>query len=168
MAQRLRIDFPNQNGESLAAMLELPAIGNPRAFILFAHCFTCGKDIRAATRISRAFVANGYAVLRFDFTGLGGSEGDFANTNFSSNIADLVSATEYLRNNYQAPQILIGHSLGGTAIIAAAEQIPEANTVVTIGSPAKPEHLMKTLGLEGGEITEDVIVQIASHSLSTI
>ena len=142
MPTRQRITFANDRGEQLAAALELPD-RPPRAFALFAHCFTCGKDIAAATRISRTLAANGLAVLRFDFTGLGGSEGDFANTNFSSNVADLLAAAEFLRTEHAAPQLLIGHSLGGTAVLAAAPEIPESKAVVTIGAPASPDHVIK-------------------------
>lgn len=136
-----KITFQNPQGISLSGLLEAP--GAPSAYALFAHCFTCGKDIKAAARISKALVDNNVAVLRFDFTGLGSSEGDFSNSNFSSNVADLVAAAEFLRNTYQAPSILIGHSLGGAAVIAAAKHIPEAKGVVTIGAPAEATHVMK-------------------------
>ena len=116
------------------------------ATALFAHCFTCGKDILAASRISRQLAAQGFAVLRFDFTGLGTSEGEFADTSFSSNIQDLVEAAGWLRLNYQAPSLIIGHSLGGTAILAAAEQLPEARAFVTIGSPSDPRHILNLIG----------------------
>ena len=137
-----KVTFPGSNGSNLAGLLEMPA-SQPAAVALFAHCFTCGKDSAAASRISRALVANGYAVMRFDFTGLGGSDGDFANTNFSSNIEDLLKAAGYLRENYLAPHLLIGHSLGGTAVLRAAKDIPECRGVVTIGSPADAEHVIK-------------------------
>jgi uncharacterized OsmC-like protein/alpha-beta hydrolase superfamily lysophospholipase len=135
-----RFDFPNASGAKLAALLDLPA-GEPRAYALFAHCFTCGKDIRAARRIAEALTARGIAVLRFDFTGLGASEGEFANTNFSSNVADLVAAANHLRATRRAPAILIGHSLGGAAVLAAAGEVPEARAVVTIAAPADPRHV---------------------------
>ena len=151
MPARQRITFTNQAGVELAAALELPD-RTPRAYALFAHCFTCGKDIAAATRISRTLASNGFAVLRFDFTGLGGSDGDFANTNFSSNISDLIAATEYLRREHAAPEILIGHSLGGTAVLAAAEKIPESKAVVTIGAPATPDHVLKQFADDVSEI----------------
>ncbi|HDS1817289.1 TPA: alpha/beta hydrolase [Pseudomonas putida] len=136
-----KITFPNSQGMNLSGLLEAPQ--SPKAYALFAHCFTCGKDIKAAARIAKALVDNNIAVLRFDFTGLGGSDGDFSNSNFSSNVADLVAATEYLRNFHQAPSLLIGHSLGGAAVIAAAKHIPEATGVVTIGAPADASHVMK-------------------------
>jgi uncharacterized OsmC-like protein/pimeloyl-ACP methyl ester carboxylesterase len=139
----VKIEFPNSRGESLAASLELPE-GEPEVFALFAHCFTCSKDIAAASRISRGLRGRGIAVLRFDFTGLGNSDGDFANTNFSSNIADLVAAADFLRTNHRAPQLLVGHSLGGAAVLAASERIPEVRAIATIGAPSTPqdvEHL---------------------------
>jgi putative redox protein len=135
-----RFEFPNARGEHLAALLDRPP-GRPVAFALFAHCFTCGKDILAAKRIAEGLTARGIAVLRFDFTGLGMSGGEFANTTFSSNVADLVAAANHLRKTYQAPAILIGHSLGGAAILAAASQVPEARAVTTIGAPADPGHV---------------------------
>jgi uncharacterized OsmC-like protein/alpha-beta hydrolase superfamily lysophospholipase len=135
-----RFDFPNAAGERLAALLDRPA-GATRAFALFAHCFTCGKDIRAARRIAEGLTARGIAVLRFDFTGLGASEGEFANTNFSSNVADLVAAANHLRQVEHAPALLIGHSLGGAAVLAAAGEVPEARAVVTIAAPADPRHV---------------------------
>jgi uncharacterized OsmC-like protein/fermentation-respiration switch protein FrsA (DUF1100 family) len=135
-----RFQFTGAEGQQLAAALELPE-GQPAAFALFAHCFTCGKDVLAAKRIAVALAASGIAVLRFDFTGLGSSEGDFANSTFSSNVADLVRAADHLRETRKAPAILIGHSLGGAAILAAAAQIPEATAVVTIAAPSDPAHV---------------------------
>src|SRR5215510_5835701 len=135
-----RFDFVNAQGQRLAALLDTPA-GEPRAYALFAHCFTCGKDVHAARRIAQALTALDIAVLRFDFTGLGSSEGEFANTTFSSNVADLVAAAGALRRAWQAPAILIGHSLGGTAVLAAAADVPEARAVVTIGAPSDPAHV---------------------------
>ncbi|MBI3937217.1 MAG: OsmC family protein [Betaproteobacteria bacterium] len=138
------IRFPGAQGALLAARLDLPS-APPAAFALFAHCFTCSKETLAAARISAALVDHGIAVLRFDFTGLGSSEGDFANTNFSSNVADLLAAVAYLREHHQAPQILIGHSLGGAAVLAAAGQVPEAAAVATIGAPFEPAHVRHLL-----------------------
>jgi putative redox protein len=135
-----RFQFTGEGGHQLAAALELPD-GEPAAFALFAHCFTCGKDTLAAKRISVALAAKGIAVLRFDFTGLGSSEGEFANSTFSSNVADLVRAADHLRATRKAPSILIGHSLGGAAILAAAGKIPEAKAVVTIAAPSDPAHV---------------------------
>jgi uncharacterized OsmC-like protein/pimeloyl-ACP methyl ester carboxylesterase len=135
-----RFQFTGEGGHQLAAALDTPD-GAIRAYALFAHCFTCGKDVLAAKRIATALAAKGIAVLRFDFTGLGSSEGDFANSTFSSNVADLVRAANHLRETRKAPTILIGHSLGGAAILAAAAQIPEAKAVVTISAPSDPAHV---------------------------
>src|SRR4051812_13152260 len=135
-----RFQFTGVGGHQLAASLDLPE-REPLAYALFAHCFTCGKDVLAARRIASTLAARGVAVLRFDFTGLGSSEGDFANSTFSSNVADLVRAADHLRAVRKAPAILIGHSLGGAAILAAAGQIPEAKAVVTIAAPSDPAHV---------------------------
>ena len=135
-----RFQFAGVGGHQLAAALDTPD-GPIQAYALFAHCFTCGKDVLAAKRIAVALAAKGIAVLRFDFTGLGSSEGDFANATFSSNVADLVRAAEHLRETRRAPAILIGHSLGGAAILAAAGKIAEARAVVTIAAPSDPVHV---------------------------
>jgi putative redox protein len=135
-----KVNFPGALGEQLAARLDLPD-GKPKAYALFAHCFTCSKDIFAATRIASGLAEEGIAVLRFDFTGLGHSDGEFANTSFSSNISDLLKAADYLREAHQAPKLMIGHSLGGAAVLAAAGQVPEALAVATIGAPAEPAHV---------------------------
>ena len=135
-----RIEFPGADGQKLSARLDAPDT-QICTYALFAHCFTCGKDVFAASRIAQALTEHGIAVLRFDFTGLGASEGEFANTNFSSNLADLLAASNYLRQAYQAPSLLIGHSLGGAAALAAAIDIPEVRAVVTIGAPSDPSHV---------------------------
>ena len=135
-----RFQFQGSEGQQLAAALDTPE-GPVGAYALFAHCFTCGKDVLAAKRIAVALAARGIAVLRFDFTGLGSSEGDFANSTFSSNVADLVRAADHLRKAYAAPALLIGHSLGGAAVLAAAGQIPDAKAVVTIAAPSDPGHV---------------------------
>ncbi|MGA8979372.1 MAG: bifunctional alpha/beta hydrolase/OsmC family protein [Pedococcus sp.] len=153
MAPSTRIEFPGSSGDQLAGRLNLPR-ETPRVHALFAHCFTCTKDVLAASRISQALTEFGIAVLRFDFTGLGGSGGDFANTDFTSNIGDLVGAADYLRQHHQAPTILVGHSLGGAAVLAAAEQIPETRAVATIGAPAGTEHLLHLLAESRAEIEE--------------
>lgn len=150
MTQTRKIEFTGSSGAQLAARLDLPA--EPRAFALFAHCFTCGKDIFAAARIAEGLVARGIGVLRFDFTGIGSSEGEFANTNFSSNVQDLLAAVEYLRANYAAPALLIGHSLGGAAVLAAARQAPETVGVVTIGAPSSAAHVMHNFAAALDEI----------------
>jgi uncharacterized OsmC-like protein/alpha/beta superfamily hydrolase len=135
-----RITFPGSQDAELAARLDLPA-GPPRAFALFAHCFTCGKDIKAASRIATALTDAGFGVLRFDFTGLGNSEGEFANTNFTSNTDDVLAAVDWLRAEHRAPQLLIGHSLGGAAVLAIAGEIPEVRAVATIGAPSDAAHV---------------------------
>lgn len=149
--QTARAEFEGSQGGKLAAALELPS-GKPRAFALFAHCFSCTKDIKAARDISRALRGQGIAVLRFDFTGLGSSEGDFANTNFSSNVGDLLKAADFLRREFEAPQIVIGHSLGGAAALVAALEIPEARAVATIAAPAEAAHVVKHIGEQRAEI----------------
>jgi len=140
-----RFDFPNADGQQLTGLLESPA-GDPVAYALFAHCFTCSKDSRAAKRMAEALAVRGIALLRFDFTGLGSSEGDFANTDFSSNVDDLVAAADHLRRTHQAPSLLIGHSLGGAAVLAAAGRVPEAKAVATIAAPSDPGHIADLLG----------------------
>lgn len=152
-ARSEKTEFVGAGGEKLAAAIELPA-QTPRAFALFAHCFSCSKDIKAAREIARALRSKGFAVLRFDFTGLGSSEGDFANTNFTSNVDDLVSAADYLRTEFSAPKILIGHSLGGAAAIVAAQKIPEILGVATIGAPAEADHVTLQIGAKRAEIEE--------------
>jgi len=139
--------------------------GGSSAYALFAHCFTCGKDAVAATRISRALTSAGIAVLRFDFTGLGQSGGDFANSNFTSNVEDLVRAASFLGATRQAPSILIGHSLGGAAVLAAAAGIPEVRAVVTIGAPADPRHILALIGdqLAGLNNSESVEISLGGR-----
>ncbi|HEY9447638.1 MAG TPA: alpha/beta fold hydrolase [Burkholderiales bacterium] len=154
------IHFPATQGHALAARLDTPA-GEPRAYAIFAHCFTCSKDSKAAAYIGQALTAHGIAVLRFDFTGLGMSGGDFAESNFSSNIDDVVCAARYLEAHYAAPQIMVGHSLGGAAVLAAAGRIPQARAVATIGAPYDPrhvEHLLKNKDdlIAKGEATVDI------------
>src|SRR6266446_7430385 len=155
-----RFDFPNARGQKLAALLDRPG-EEPRAYALFAHCFTCGKDIHAAKRIAEGLTALGIGVLRFDFTGLGASEGEFANTTFSSNVADLVAAADQLRKVRRAPSILIGHSLGGAAVLAAASAVPEARAVVTIAAPSDPAHVTGLFKDRLEEIGERGEVEVA-------
>ena len=139
---RIKLEFKNCSGENLAGLLETPDKNQGiAAYALFAHCFTCGKDIAAASRISRSLADRGIAVLRFDFTGLGSSDGDFANSNFSSNVQDLLAAVSHLQAEYQSPQLLIGHSFGGAAVLSAAQQLSSVKAVVTIGSPATAKHV---------------------------
>jgi putative redox protein len=146
-----KITFKGAGGEMLAARLDLPD-GPPKAYALWAHCFSCTKDIYAASRVAGGLTASGIAVFRFDFTGLGASEGDFANTNFSSNVGDLVAAADYMRQNLAAPKMLIGHSLGGAAVLVAAGRVSEAVAVITIGAPADPAHVAKHFQKERAEI----------------
>ena len=162
-----KITFTGIDGQTLAARLDSPA-GPVRAYALFAHCFTCSKDIFAASRIARGLAEKGIAVLRFDFTGLGASEGEFANTNFSSNVQDLLAASEHLRQHYQGPAILIGHSLGGAAVLAAAGDIPECKAVATIGAPADPAHVAHNFqpNLEEIEAKGEASVQLAGRSFT--
>ena len=148
-----KISFTGHNGNTLHARLDRPD-GPVRAAALFAHCFTCSKDIPAARRIAGRLAAQGIAVLRFDFTGLGHSEGEFANTNFTSNVEDLRLAADYLRDHVADPQLLIGHSLGGAAVIKAAPQIEGARAVVTIGAPADPAHVSKNFAAQLDVIRE--------------
>lgn len=183
MPQAEKVEFEGALGNTLAAKLDLP-VGKPRGFALFAHCFSCSKDVLAASRIARRLAGHGVAVLRFDFTGLGQSDGDFANTNFSSNSDDLVKAAEYLGREHQAPAILIGHSLGGAAVLAAAHRIPSVKAVVTIGAPADAEHVTRqfkaklpeieetgeaevSLGGRSFRIKRQFLDDIADHSLET-
>lgn len=149
-----KLSFIGSGGETLDASLDKPK-GEPRAYALFAHCFTCTKDIFAASRISKTLQDNGIAVLRFDFTGLGTSEGDFANTNFSSNTVDLIKAADFMRAELKAPSIVIGHSLGGSAVLASASQIPEAKAIVTIGSPADVAHVAHHFESDREKIMEE-------------
>ena len=155
-----RLDFANTKGEKLAALIDLP-LGKPAAFALFAHCFTCGKDNLAAKRISERLAMCGIGVLRFDFTGLGMSEGEFANTHFSSNVDDLVAAADHLRKTHGAPAILIGHSLGGAAILAAAHRISDARAVVTIAAPSDPSHVTDLFKEHIDKIREQGEVEVA-------
>jgi uncharacterized OsmC-like protein/pimeloyl-ACP methyl ester carboxylesterase len=159
-----KFDFRNAQGQTLAALLDRPD-GATRAVALFAHCFTCGKDNKAARRIAEGLKLHGIAVLRFDFTGLGTSEGEFANTTFASNVDDLVAAADHLRKNLAAPAILIGHSLGGAAVLAAAHRIAEASAVVTINAPRDPAHIAGLLGDGAAEIGErgEVEVKLAGR-----
>ena len=141
-----KLEFENKDGQALAARLDLPVAGKPAAYALFAHCFTCSKNIKAIAHITRALNREGIAVMRFDFTGLGESEGDFADTNFSSNVDDLIVAANFLKSLYEAPKILIGHSFGGAAVLQAARRIPSSKAVVTIAAPADPRHVTQSLG----------------------
>ncbi len=159
-----KVTFRGAQGAALAGRLDLP-VGPPRAYALFAHCFTCSKDIFAASRVSQRLAEQGFAVLRFDFTGLGASDGEFGNTNFSSNVEDLVAAAAFLREEYEAPKLLVGHSLGGAAVLKAAGNIPEAEAVATIAAPADPEHVKRNFraNLEEIETTGEATVALAGR-----
>lgn len=148
------LHFTGSGGHRLVARLDLPDT-EPKAYALFAHCFTCNKNLRAVTNINRALNQHDIAVLRFDFTGLGESAGDFADTNFSSNIGDLVLAAEFLAENYDAPKILIGHSLGGAAVLHAARQLPSVQAVATIGAPFDPTHVKHLFASSAEEIERE-------------
>ncbi len=152
-ARSEKITFPGSHGVALAARLDWPE-AKPRALALFAHCFTCSKDLFAASRIASELTKRGFAVCRFDFTGLGMSEGEFANTNFSSNVQDLLAAAAYLRENVMPAGILIGHSLGGAAVLAAAPDIPDAHAVATIGAPADAAHVTHNFAAHLDEIRD--------------
>ncbi|MRX08228.1 alpha/beta fold hydrolase [Pseudoduganella sp. FT25W] len=157
--QSQRQEFIGAHGHKLAARLDGPD-GEVKAYALFAHCFTCGKDVFAASRVAQALTEHGIAVLRFDFTGLGASEGEFANTNFSSNLDDLVAAADFMRQTYQAPQLLIGHSLGGAAVLAAASQMPEVKAVVTIAAPSDPGSIVNMFSQHLDEIAREGEAQV--------
>ena len=148
------ITFKNKEGHTLSGRLELPANQAPHNFALFAHCFTCNKNLGAVRNISRALTSNGFGVLRFDFTGLGESEGDFSDTNFSGNVADLVTAANYLKEHYKSPSLIIGHSLGGAAAIFAASEIESIEAIATIGAPSNPKHVKHLFQTSLEEIRE--------------
>jgi putative redox protein len=163
-----KISFENASGHKLAALLDLPVDDEPIAYALFAHCFTCSKDYKGVARVSRALAAEGVAVLRFDFTGLGESEGEFADTTFSSNIADLVAAAEFMGRELETPKILIGHSLGGAAVLQAAARIPSAAAVATIAAPSSTDHLAGMIRSNHAEIesTGEAEVEIAGRAFT--
>jgi putative redox protein len=150
----MRFDFQNDRGQTLTGRLESPD-RTPTAYAIFAHCFTCSKNAKAASRISKELAEHGIAVLRFDFTGLGNSDGDFANTNFSSNVADLVAAANSLAARHESPALIVGHSLGGTAALMAAALIDSVRAVATIGSPSEPAHVSHLFGDHVAKIQSD-------------
>ncbi len=159
------LTFPGALGEELSARLELPSRGYPRATALFAHCFTCSKDLRTAVAITRELANAGFAVLRFDFTGLGESDGDFADTDFTSNIDDLVAAARWVEREYEAPSLLVGHSLGGAAVLCAKASLPSVRAVATIGAPSDPAHVLEHVAEKEEEIraTGEATVTLAGR-----
>ncbi|WP_394750544.1 bifunctional alpha/beta hydrolase/OsmC family protein [Spongiimicrobium salis] len=163
-----KVTFKNSEGQTLVGRLETPTNRHPHNFAIFAHCFTCTKNLSAVKNISRGLSNAGFGVLRFDFTGLGESEGDFADTNFSGNVADLVAAADYLSQNYDAPSILIGHSLGGAAVIFAGLEIPSIKAVATVGAPSNPvhvQHLLKS-GIEEIERNGKAVVNLSGRDFT--
>ncbi len=150
-----KVTFKNKEGQTLVGRLELPVDQHPHNFVLFAHCFTCNKNLSAIRNIGKELTSNGFGVLRFDFTGLGESEGDFANTNFSGNVEDLLVAADYLEQHFSSPTLLVGHSLGGAAVIFAAEKIPSVKAIATIGAPASPTHVRHLLKSSIDEIESE-------------
>lgn len=150
--ETIDIKFKNANGVELTGFLDLPTTQKAHNYVLFAHCFTCNKNFLAVRNISRALSSKGFGVLRFDFTGLGESEGEFADSNFSGNVEDLLSAAEFLKTNYEAPTLLIGHSLGGAAVIFAANELPYVQAIATIGTPATLSHVKRLIKEEINEI----------------
>jgi len=163
-----KITFTNKSGESLSGRLDLPVNQDPHNFAIFAHCFTCTKDFSAVRNISRALAAEGFGVLRFDFTGLGDSDGDFANTNFSSNVEDLLCAADFLASEYKAPSLLVGHSLGGAAAIFAGSRIDTIQAIATIGAPSNPVHVQKQFGNQLEKIKEqgEAVVTLAGRNFT--
>ncbi|MEL6675124.1 MAG: bifunctional alpha/beta hydrolase/OsmC family protein [Bacteroidota bacterium] len=141
-----RFSFLNRDGLALSAIIDFPVGEKPRAFAIFAHCFTCGKNLKGERNISLAMTQEGLAVFRFDFTGIGESEGEFSDTNFSTNVQDIVDAANYLAEHYKAPQLIVGHSLGGAAVLYAASFIPSLRAVATIAAPASPDHVQHLFG----------------------
>ena len=156
----VKLNFTNKSGEKLAARLELPVDQKPFTYALFAHCFTCNKNLTAIRNISRGLTLQGIGVLRFDFTGLGESEGDFADTNFSSNVQDLLTAAEFMAENYGPIEIMVGHSLGGAATLMAASQVSSAKAIATIGAPAEPEHV--------AHLFDEKVEEIHSQGFATV
>ena len=154
------IQFKNKEGHILAGRLELPVNQQPHNFALFAHCFTCNKNLGAVRNISRALTSNGFGVLRFDFTGLGESEGDFSDTNFSGNVEDLIAASNYLAENFKSPSLIIGHSLGGAAAIFAASKIESIQAITTVGAPSNPKHVKHLLHSSIDEIEANGLANV--------
>ncbi|MBV6646623.1 MAG: OsmC family protein [Cyclobacteriaceae bacterium] len=155
-----KVSFENTDGHLLSGRLDFPLIGKPKAFALFAHCFTCSKSLIAVDSISRSLTQSGIAVLRFDFTGLGQSKGDFADTNFSSNLSDLEEGCRFLEKHYEAPQIIIGHSLGGAAVLHVSARLPHVRAVATIGAPSNPVHVRHLVSANEEEILKQGVAEV--------
>ncbi|MFK7812119.1 MAG: alpha/beta fold hydrolase [Maribacter sp.] len=163
-----KVTFQNKEGQRLVGRLELPVDQHPHNYVIFAHCFTCNKNLSAVKNIGKALTSKGFGVLRFDFTGLGESEGDFEDTNFSGNVEDLIAAADYLKENHQAPTLLVGHSLGGAAVIFAASKIESVQAVATIGAPSNPnhvQHLFKS-GLDEIEASGKAVVNLSGRDFT--
>ncbi|WP_430907338.1 bifunctional alpha/beta hydrolase/OsmC family protein [Maribacter sp. 2-571] len=163
-----KVTFSNKEGQNLVGRIEMPVNGHPHNFAIFAHCFTCNKNLLAIKNISKALTASGFGLLRFDFTGLGESDGDFADTNFSGNVTDLVAAADFLKAHYQAPSLLVGHSLGGAAVLFAAEQIASVKAMATIGAPSDPTHVQHLLksGLEEIEKKGKAVINLSGRDFT--
>ncbi|MBZ9630193.1 bifunctional alpha/beta hydrolase/OsmC family protein [Salegentibacter sp. LM13S] len=155
-----KVNFKNKNGDDLSGYLELPFNQEPHNFVLFAHCFTCNKNFFAAKNISRTLARNGYGVLRFDFTGLGESEGEFSDSNFSGNIQDLIAAATYLEEEYKAPSLIIGHSLGGAAVLFAAKELKSVKAITTIAAPSTTAHVQHLIQNNVEEIEKNGEAQV--------
>jgi putative redox protein len=156
-----RVEFQNEEGHTLSGRLEMPDGDGPAAYAMFAHCFTCSKDYKAITYVSRTLAEHGIGVLRFDFTGLGESEGDFTDTSFSSNVEDLLAAARFLDEDYEAPQLLVGHSLGGAAVLQAAARIPSSRAVATIAAPCSPKHLERLVTGRRAELEQKGEIEVS-------
>ena len=165
-----RVNFENESGIKLAGILDLPS-DPPRGFALFAHCFTCTKDLKAIVKISRRLATHDIGVFRFDFTGLGNSEGDFSQSNIQTNLSDIAAATGWLEQHHQPPQLLIGHSLGGAAMMAMVGKIESAKSIVTLASPSGTKHLAEFLSVQNPDIRKlgvgEVVIGGRSHTMRT-
>ena len=155
-----KFEFTNASGEKLSGKLDIPVNQHPHSFVLFAHCFTCNKNLTAVRNISRALSMAGFGVLRFDFTGLGQSKGDFADTNFSSNLSDLKEAYQFLEEHYEAPQIMVGHSLGGAAVLHVSGELENVRAVATIGAPSTPDHVSHLLDSGRAELEANGVADV--------